>query len=82
MHLWKWDTGDIPLQDKDNVLKYDEAATRRLATDRHDKQMLIAGTLKEIEIQEKLLRQDLYAQLGGLDHSWESAERRKEENEN
>ncbi len=63
-------------------IKYDEAATRRLATDRHDKQMLIAGTLKEIEIQEKLLRQDLYAQLGGLDHSWESAERRKEENEN
>lgn len=63
-------------------IKYDEAATRRLATDRHDKQMLIASTLKEIEIQEKLLRQDLYAQLGGLDHSWESTERRKEENEN
>jgi len=61
-------------------INYDEAATRRLAENRHDKQTLIASTLREIEIQEQLLKQDLYSQLGAQDHGWESAERRREEN--
>lgn len=61
-------------------INYDEAATRRLASDRHDKQTLIARTLREIEIQEKLLHQDLYAQTGAQDHGWESTGRKREEN--
>lgn len=60
-------------------IKYDEDATRRLAGNKNDKQTLIAGTLKEIEIQEKLLRQDLYAQLGAQDHSWENTGRKEED---
>jgi CPA2 family monovalent cation:H+ antiporter-2 len=60
-------------------IKYDEEATHRLAEKRHDKQALLRSTLHEIEIQEQLIQNDLYAQLGATDHAWESADIKKEE---
>ena len=60
-------------------IKYDEEATLKLAQKKNDRQALIAGTMREIEIQEQLIREDIYTQLGAQDHSWESADRKKEE---
>jgi CPA2 family monovalent cation:H+ antiporter-2 len=34
--------------------------------------------MEEIEMQEQLLKNDLYAQLGAQDHAWESADLKKE----
>lgn len=60
-------------------IKYDEEATNRLAEKRHDKQALLLSTLQEIEIQEQLIKNDIYAQLGAQDHAWESEDIRKEQ---
>jgi len=60
-------------------IRYDEEATHRLAEKRHDKKALLMSTMQEIEIQEQLIREDLYAALGANDHAWESAELKKEE---
>ncbi|MFP9099058.1 monovalent cation:proton antiporter-2 (CPA2) family protein [Flavobacterium sp. RHBU_24] len=62
-------------------IKYDEEATLRLAQKKNDKQALIAGTLREIEIQEHLIKEDLFALKTAQDHGWESEEI-KEENQN
>ena len=35
--------------------------------------------MEEIELQEQLLKNDLYAQLGANDHAWESARLKNEE---
>ena len=59
-------------------IKYDEQATSRLAEKRHDKKALLISTMEEIEIQEQLLKSDLYAQLGANDHAWDSADIKKE----
>ncbi|MFL9844424.1 monovalent cation:proton antiporter-2 (CPA2) family protein [Flavobacterium rhizosphaerae] len=59
-------------------IKYDEDATRRLAEKRHDKKALLMGTLQEIEIQEQLIKNDLYTQLGAQDHAWESEDIKRE----
>jgi CPA2 family monovalent cation:H+ antiporter-2 len=60
-------------------IKYDEAATLRLAEKRHDKKALLMSTLQEIEIQEQLIKNDLYSQLGAQDHAWEAEDIRREQ---
>ncbi|MHA3788981.1 monovalent cation:proton antiporter-2 (CPA2) family protein [Flavobacterium hauense] len=59
-------------------MKYDEQSTVRLAEKRHDKKAFLLSAIEELELQEQLLRNDLYAQLGAQDHAWESAALRKE----
>lgn len=62
-------------------IKYDEESIFRLAKKRHDKKAFLMSTLEEIELQEQLLKNDLYAQLGAQDHAWESQDIRKEQEE-
>jgi CPA2 family monovalent cation:H+ antiporter-2 len=59
-------------------IKYDEQAISRLAEKRHDKKAFLMSTMEEIEMQEQLLKNDLYAQLGANDHAWESADLKRE----
>lgn len=60
-------------------IKFDEEATYRLAEKRHDKKALLMSTLQEIEIQEQLIKSDLYNQLGAQDHAWEAEDIRREQ---
>ncbi len=60
-------------------IKYDEQSIHRLAEKRHDKTAFLMTAMEEIELQEQLLRNDLYSQLGAQDHAWESADLKKEE---
>ena len=60
-------------------LKYDEEATRSLAEKRHDKKAFLTTTLQQIELQEQLIKNDLYSQLGAQDHAWESADIKKDQ---
>ena len=59
-------------------MKYDEQSIARLAEKRHDKKAFLMTAIEELELQEQLLRNDLYAQLGANDHAWESADLKKE----
>ncbi|GGB67705.1 potassium transporter [Flavobacterium suaedae] len=59
-------------------IKYDEQATFRLAHKRHDKKAFLITSLEEIEMQEQLIKSDLYAQLGANDHAWESEDIKRE----
>ncbi|MXN89745.1 potassium transporter [Flavobacterium sp. Sd200] len=63
-------------------IKYDEEATFRLAEKRHDKAALLMSTIEQIQMQEQLIKEDLYAPLGANDHAWESDDLRKEEGNN
>jgi monovalent cation:H+ antiporter-2, CPA2 family len=60
-------------------IRVDEEATYRLAEKRHDKKALLISTLEEIEIQEQLIKSDLYNQLGAQDHAWEADDIRREQ---
>lgn len=60
-------------------IKYDEQATFRLAHKRHDKKAFLIKSIQEIEMQEQLIKGDLYAQLGANDHAWESEDIKKEQ---
>lgn len=60
-------------------IKYDEESIYRLAEKRHDKTAFLMTAMEEIEMQEQLLKNDLYAQLGANDHAWESADLKREE---
>jgi CPA2 family monovalent cation:H+ antiporter-2 len=60
-------------------IKYDEQSIFRLAEKRHDKKAFLMTAMEELELQEQLLRSDLYAQLGANDHAWESADLKKEQ---
>lgn len=62
-------------------IKYDEQSIFRLAKKRHDKKAFLMTSMEEIELQEQLLRNDLYAQLGANDHAWESVDIKKEDEE-
>lgn len=62
-------------------IKYDEQSIHRLAEKRHDKKAFLMTAMEEIELQEQLLRSDLYAQLGAQDHAWESTDLKREEQE-
>ncbi|PZR21171.1 MAG: potassium transporter [Flavobacterium psychrophilum] len=60
-------------------MKYDEQSIVRLAEKRHDKKAFLMTAKEEIEMQEQLLRNDLYSQLGAQDHAWESADLKREQ---
>lgn len=60
-------------------IKVDEKATLRLAKKRHDKKAFLITSMEEIEMQEQLIKSDLYTQLGATDHAWESEELRREQ---
>jgi CPA2 family monovalent cation:H+ antiporter-2 len=60
-------------------IKYDEQSILRLAEKRHDKKAFLMTAMEELELQEQLLKNDLYAQLGANDHAWESADLKKEQ---
>ncbi|PKP26807.1 MAG: potassium transporter [Bacteroidetes bacterium HGW-Bacteroidetes-2] len=53
-------------------IRYDEETTLKLAKKRHDKMAYLVTVQEEVELQEELLKQDLYAQNEGNDHAWES----------
>jgi CPA2 family monovalent cation:H+ antiporter-2 len=53
-------------------IKYDQETTKRLAEKRHDKMAYMVTVQEEVELQEDLLRRDLYANNQGNDHSWDS----------
>jgi len=52
-------------------IEYDEKAMSKLAGFRHDKEYAI-NARREIEIQEKLLQNDLMLEFSPEDHSWDS----------
>ncbi len=58
-------------------IKYDQETTWRLAKKRHDKMAYMVTVQEEVELQEDLLRRDLYAQNDGNDHSWDSEHLKK-----
>ncbi|MCR5862282.1 monovalent cation:proton antiporter-2 (CPA2) family protein [Flavobacterium sp. J372] len=62
-------------------IKYDELSIFKLAEKRHDKKAFLMTTMEEIELQEQLLKNDLYAQLGANDHAWENTSLKKEAGE-
>lgn len=53
-------------------IEYDEKALARLAGSRHDKKEYVLSVRQEIELQEKLLQNDLHMNLSAADHSWDS----------
>ncbi|MBV7441106.1 monovalent cation:proton antiporter-2 (CPA2) family protein [Weeksellaceae bacterium TAE3-ERU29] len=52
-------------------IKYDTDTTKKLATQRHDKKAYFTTLKQETEIQEALLKNDLYILETAVDHSWE-----------
>lgn len=59
-------------------IKYDQETTWTLAKKRHDKMAYMVTVQEEVEMQEDLLRRDLFAQFDGNDHSWDSEFLKKE----
>ncbi|MDI5887927.1 MULTISPECIES: monovalent cation:proton antiporter-2 (CPA2) family protein [Flavobacterium] len=53
-------------------IKYDEITTRKLAEKRHDKMAYMITIKEEIELQEQLLKSDIYSQIAATNHSWDS----------
>ncbi|TRW98026.1 monovalent cation:proton antiporter-2 (CPA2) family protein [Flavobacterium gawalongense] len=53
-------------------IKYDEITTRKLAEKRHDKMAYMITIKEEIELQEQLLKSDIYSQVAATNHSWDS----------
>ena len=53
-------------------IKYDEITTRILAEKRHDKMAYMITIKEEIELQEQLLKSDVYSQIAAANHSWDS----------
>jgi CPA2 family monovalent cation:H+ antiporter-2 len=60
-----------------DFIRYDEQALENLAKHRHQMQDYILNVREQIELQEKLLSEDLHANLSVEDHAWDSAEMRK-----
>lgn len=59
-------------------IKYDEAALEKLAKTRHEMKTYIVSVREQIEMQEKLLSEDLHANLISDDHAWDSEIMRSE----
>jgi monovalent cation:H+ antiporter-2, CPA2 family len=59
-------------------IKYDEDAIKKLATKRHDKLAYLATTKDMIEMQEQLLKNDLYTNFNSSDHAWDSEHLKKD----
>ncbi len=55
-----------------NFMKYDEAAMKELAAQRHDLKQYISGVREQIALQEELLRKDLQHNPSESDHDWDS----------
>jgi CPA2 family monovalent cation:H+ antiporter-2 len=55
-----------------NFLKYDEAAMRQLAANRHDEKIYIFTAKEQIRLQEKLLTNDRETNPTLNDHAWDS----------
>lgn len=53
-------------------IKYDEITTRKLAEKRHDKMAYMITMKEEVELQEQLLKTDIYSQIAATNHSWDS----------
>ena len=52
-------------------IKYDTDTTKKLAAKRHDQKAYFTTLKQEIEMQEALLKNDLYILENAIDHSWE-----------
>ncbi|MCS6819392.1 MAG: monovalent cation:proton antiporter-2 (CPA2) family protein [Chitinophagales bacterium] len=55
-----------------NFIKYDEEALMKLKSERNNMQQYIFSAKKQIEMQEKLLHEDLLQHLTSSDHCWDS----------
>jgi CPA2 family monovalent cation:H+ antiporter-2 len=55
-----------------DFIKYDEEAIKKLAKHRHSMKDYIITVRKQIELQEKLISEDLHSNLSVEDHSWDS----------
>jgi monovalent cation:H+ antiporter-2, CPA2 family len=58
-------------------IKYDEAAIKELAAKRHDKMAYLATVQEQIEMQEQILKNDLFTNFDAADHAWDSEFLRK-----
>jgi len=61
-------------------IKYDEASIRELAAKRHDKMAYLVTAQEQIELQEQILKNDLYTNFEAKDHAWDSAFLKREIN--
>jgi CPA2 family monovalent cation:H+ antiporter-2 len=57
-----------------DFIRYDEDAMRKLASSRHDTKTYILTVREQIELEEKLLSEDLHQQMTGRDSAWDSSE--------
>ncbi|HEX5001506.1 MAG TPA: monovalent cation:proton antiporter-2 (CPA2) family protein [Bacteroidia bacterium] len=55
-----------------DFIRYDEAALEKLAVYRHDMEEYVVNVREQIEMQEKLLTEDLHSNLTAEDHAWDS----------
>lgn len=55
-----------------DFIKYDEQAIKKLAKHRHNMKDYIISVRKQIELQEKLISEDLHSNLTVEDHAWDS----------
>ena len=53
-------------------IKYDEASIRNLASKRHDKLAYLVSVKEEIEMQEEILKNDLYTNFSANDRAWDN----------
>lgn len=53
-------------------IKYDEASIRNLASKRHDKLAYLVSVKEEIEMQEEILKNDLYTNFSANDKAWDN----------
>jgi monovalent cation:H+ antiporter-2, CPA2 family len=58
-------------------IRYDEAALEKLAKHRHEMKDYIVSIREQIEMQERLLSEDLHTNLTSDDHAWDSEMMRK-----
>ena len=56
-----------------DFIRYDEDAMRKLASSRHDTKTYILTVREQIELEEKLLSEDLHQQMTERDSAWDSA---------
>jgi CPA2 family monovalent cation:H+ antiporter-2 len=55
-----------------NFIRYDEYSLRKLMSERHQLQQYVFSAKQQIEMQEKLLQQDLFQNLENQDRAWDS----------
>lgn len=55
-----------------DFIRYDEEALRKLAATRHDAKQYILTVREQIELEEKLLSEDLHQQMTERDSAWDS----------